>query len=308
MSRATFARLCCCLVALAVGTPAWSSEPLRVCLQSNDPPLSSRHGVEPAGFDVALARLIALRLDRPLDIQRFVTRDDADSNPVTEADALLSDQRCALLAGYPLIADKLGRPRAARGRLPPFDGATPDDRRRWVTLGELSATLPYRFDAITVALAPTQAATIVTSLHDLDDRRIGVVVHGLHDLIAMSYRDGELADRVVHVTQSEALFGQLENGALDAALVPLRELDGWRLAHPGTRIAGGQYSHSIGFNVGLVGMSTNEALLRRVDAVLADLLSDGSLPKLAQSASMTWLAPRPPDVRAGVTLGSLGGD
>ena len=59
-------------------------------------------------------------------------------------------------------------------------------------LGELSATLPYRFDAITVALAPAHGEKTVQSLHTLGDLSIGVVGHGLPDLIVMAYRNGEL--------------------------------------------------------------------------------------------------------------------
>lgn len=303
MSRIVLALLGCIAVVPASAEPA-----LRICLQSHDPPLSSRRGDEPAGFDVALARQVAQRLDRPLEIQWFVTRDDADSNPVTEADALLSDQRCALVAGYPLVADKLGRPRAASGKLPPFEGAAPEDRRRWITLGELTPTLPYRFEAITVALSPAHVRTTVQSLDGLHGLRIGVVVHGLPDLIAMAYRNGELADRVVHVTQSNALFAELESDALDAALVDLRELDAWRAAHPTTRIVASGYTHSVGFNIGYVGLATSDALLRGVDAIVAGLLADGSLPRLASDAAMTWLPPRPPNVRGGVTVSALRGD
>jgi hypothetical protein len=257
---------------------------------------------------VALARLVAQRLDRPLAIQWFVTRDDADSNPVTEANALLSDQRCELVGGYPLVADKLGHPRAATGKLPPFEGATPEDRRRWIALGELTPSLPYRFDAITVALAPSRAGTSVQSLHALEDFSLGVVVHGLPDLIAMAYHNGELADRVVHVSQSDALFARLESGSLDAALVELRETDAWRVAHATTQIVATGYTHSVGFNIGYVGISATDALLRRVDAIVTGLLADASLARLAAATGMTWLPPRPPNVRDGVTLGSLRGD
>src|SRR5215472_1420213 len=159
----TLALLGCCATAFWITSSAFAQSPLRICLQADDPPLSLR-GSEPAGFDVALARLIAERLDRPLEIQWFTTRDDPDSNPVTEADALLSDGHCALVAGYPLLAEKLGRPLAATGKLPPFEGATPEDRRRWISLGVLVPTRPYRFDAITLALSPDRAGRAGPSL------------------------------------------------------------------------------------------------------------------------------------------------
>ncbi len=296
------------LIAIGLAQPASGSPPLRVCLQSNDPPLSSDKGGRPIGFDVALSGLIAQRLGRPLEIQWFVTRDDPDSNPVTEADALLSDGHCALVAGYPLVADKLGHPRAATGKLPPFEGAKPEDRRRWIELGELVATRPYRFDAITVALSPALPGRQVRSLAELQDHSVGVEIHGLPDLIAMSYRQGELVENVVHFDQSRALFAKLESGDIDAALVDQRELDAWRLAHPASRVVPTGYRHSIGFNIGLVGLSANAALIGAVDGILDDLLAAGSLTRLGQDNGLTYVPPRKPDVSPGLDLSAVNGD
>ena len=63
----------------------------------------------------------------------------------------------------------------------------------------------------------------------------------------------------------------------DAALVEQRELDTWRLAHPETRVAATGYTHSIGFNIGFVGLSTSVVLIEQVNGIIADLLADGSL-------------------------------
>src|SRR5437764_12984216 len=95
---------------------AADDQPFRVCLQADDPPLSSRDSG--SGLDVSLSRLIADRLGRPLAIQWFTTRRDPDSNPPKEANALLSDGRCELVAGYPLMADALGQPRPGPGKPP----------------------------------------------------------------------------------------------------------------------------------------------------------------------------------------------
>ena len=297
-----------CIAALVIPPPAFAEPPLRVCLQANDPPLSSRDSGAGFGFDVQLVRLIAGRIGRPLEIQWFTTRDDHDSNPVTEADALLSDGHCELVAGYPLMADKLGQPSAPTGKLPPFAGARPEDRRRWITLGELVATRPYRFDAITVALSPEHAGQPVRSLEDLRALGVGVVIHGLPDLIAMSYRQGQLADKVHHFDRSSELFAQLENNKIDAALIDARELDAWRLAHPGTRVAATSYRHPIGFNIGFVGLAGAGALIERVNVILAGLVADGSLIAIARDSGLTYDPPRTPDVSTGVTLSALAHD
>ena len=308
MNRDVTALLGCITAAVLIGLPVRAETPLRFCLQADDPPLSSRHASEPTGFDVALSKLIAGRLGQPLGIQWFTTRYDPDSNPVTEANALLSDGHCALVAGYPLVTDKLGRPRTATGKLPPFDGAKPEDRRRWIALGELEATQAYRFDAITVALSPARSEHAVHTLADLTGLKVGVEIHGLPDLIAMTYRQGALAEQVVHVTQARALFAQLESGDIDAALVDERELDAWRLSHSGTRVAPTGYRHSIGFNIGFVTLSTNGALIDRVNAALAELLAHGNLIEIARANGMTYSAPRSPDVSPEVALDALSGD
>jgi len=188
------------------------------------------------------------------------------------------------------------------------DGAKPEDRRRWIALGELVATQAYRFDAITVALSPPRSEHAVHTLADLTGLKVGVEIHGLPDLIAMTYRQGALAEQVVHVTQARALFAQLESGDIDAALVDERELDAWRLSHSGTRVAPTGYRHSIGFNIGFVTLSTNGALIDRVNAALAELLAHGNLIEIARANGMTYSAPRSPDVSPEVALDALSGD
>jgi ABC-type amino acid transport substrate-binding protein len=294
--------------AIALAQSARGNVPLRVCLQAEDPPFAYNQDGEPRGFDVALAGLISERLDRPLEIQWFTTSDDPDHNPVTEADALLSDGHCAIVADYPLLADKLGRPRAGIGKLPSFEGAKAEDRRRWIKLGALIPTRAYRFDAITVALAPTQAQRSVHTLADLQDLTLGVQIHSLPDLIAMSYRQGELIQHVVHFNQERELFSKLESGDIDAALVDQRALDAWHFAHPETRVVSTIYQHSIGLNIGFVGLSSAGTQIQAVDKILDDLFAEGRLAKLAQANGVTYRAPRKPDVAPAFDLSTVTGD
>jgi ABC-type amino acid transport substrate-binding protein len=293
---------------IAFTQSALGAVPLRVCLQAEDPPFAFNQDSEPRGFDVALADLISKQIDRPLEIQWFTTSDDPDHNPVTEADALLSDGHCALVADYPLLADKLGRPRAGIGKLPSFMGAKPEDRRRWIELGELIPTRAYRFDAITVVLAPTQAQRSVHTLADLQGLTLGEQFHSLPDLIAMSYRQGELAQHVVHFNQERELFSKVESGDVDAALVDQRALDAWHFSHPDTRVVSTSYQHSIGFNIGFVGLSSGGVLIQEVDKIVNDLFAEGRLAKLAQANGVTYRAPRKPDVAPALDLSAISGD
>lgn len=202
-----------CLTILACLTvltgPAWSQSaantdkaPLTVCMQSNDPPLSSRAGNAPSGFDLALSQSIAQHLGRELHIQWFVSRDDPDANLVKDANALLSDGRCQLLAEYPLSDGALELPRAPTAKLPPFDGATPDDRRRWVKMNALAATRPYRLDALTVVLSAQDASRNVRHLADLDGLKVAVQIATLSDAITMNYANGRLIEHILHMREA----------------------------------------------------------------------------------------------------------
>lgn len=293
---------------IAFAQPARGETPLSVCLQTNDPPLSYSLAGKPLGFDVALAGLIADRLNRPLEIQWFVTRNDPDSDPMTEAAALLSDGHCALVGGYPLLKDKLGHPRADTGKLPLFAGAKPEDRGRWIHLGELVPTRPYRLNAITVALTPRHSQRTVHALTDLEGLSLGVQTHSLADLIASSYRQGELAPHVVHFDEVGPLFTKLETGELDAALVDQREFDAWRLANPQSHVIATGYRHSIGFNIGFVGLPSQGPLIEAVDKILDDLIVQGRLEAIARANTMTYLPPQKPDVLAGFSLSAITGD
>lgn len=293
-------------LALFAAGGARAAEPLRVCLQSDDPPLSSR--ASDKGFDVALSRTIAERLGQPLAIQWFVTRKDPDSNPPREASALISDGHCQLLAGYPLMTGTLGHLDGQTGKLPPFDGRTAADRRRNIALQDLVPTHPYRFDALAVVLAPAHAGMVVKRLADLSAMTLGVEIHGLPDLIAMHYAEGRLADRVRHFIDAAALFGALEAGRIEAALIDLHEFDAWRAAHPATRVTASGYTHSIGFNIGFVGVTSEQSLVAKVDAILSDLRAHGALARLGEAAGLTWLPPRSPDIRPGISLNAISGD
>jgi len=93
------------LLATAAAARA-DDDPLKVCLDENLPPLSlHQRGKPDSGFDVALAQAVAGRLGRPLKIQWFESKLDESSSPALEANALLSDGRCALVGSYAFTRD-----------------------------------------------------------------------------------------------------------------------------------------------------------------------------------------------------------
>jgi ABC-type amino acid transport substrate-binding protein len=312
MKQAPAAVLACLamLAAPARSQPTTSLDgaALTVCLQSNDPPLSSRGGDTPSGFDLVLLRHIAQQLGRELHIQWFVSRDDPDANLVKDANALLSDGRCQLLAEYPLLQGTLERPGALTAKLPPFEGAKPDDRLRWVKLGALAATRPYRLDAFAVVLPAHAVSRSIKKLADLDGLKIGVQIATLSDAIAMHYGNGRLIENVVHLSDSRDVLEALQSGKVDAAFVDVRAFDAWRGRHDTSGVTLSGYVHSLAFNMGFVGLASDITLINQVDSVLADLQAHDAIAPMAASAGLTYMPPRTPAVGPDVRPAALDGD
>lgn len=276
---------------------------LRVCLDENAPPYSVARGDSGSGFDVALAGALARRLGRPLAIQWFETKFDEESSPKLELNALLSDRRCDLVAGYPLSVDTLAKPAVKTARLPDFRGAAATDRRRRVDLGVLVPSRPYQRAPLTLVVAPQVAQRRVTSLADVADLRIGVVGGTFADAIVMLYNKGKLVDRVTHYPPGrDALLSGLEAGEIDAALIALHRFDAYRLEHPDTRLRGTGFDYPLALNLGYVSLSENAALIDRVNTVLDSMLASGELPAIAKAAGVTYIAPAEPFVSPGITF------
>jgi ABC-type amino acid transport substrate-binding protein len=291
---------------LAGASPmAQAQDALRVCLDGNVPPYSVRHGGEGSGFDLAVARALAQRLGKSLAVQWFEGKVETDSSSTLTADALLSDGRCQLVAGYPLIRDALGKPGVETARLPDFDGATSDDRRRRVALGTLVASKPYHYAPLTVVLAPGVARPI-TGLADLDGLKLVVEASTLEDTILMMFDGGRLVPRITHLVPGwHELLPRLEQGGFDATLIPLHRFDAYRDAHPQTALKASGYYHRIGFNMGFVGLASEAALIAKVDDAIGAMLAEGELPALAAAAGMTYLPPREPELRPSPSLADL---
>jgi ABC-type amino acid transport substrate-binding protein len=298
--------LCAVLVLASGGSHA--GDALSVCLNENAPPYSVRHKGSGAGFDLAVAEALARRLGRPLEVQWFDSKLDEDSSGALEANALLSDGRCQLVAGYPLTEDALGKPGAETARLPDFDGAKPADRRRRITLGTLLASKPYHFAPLTIVLGGAAVERPIAGLGDLDGVAIGVEGGTLSDTILMSFGEGRLIDRITHLVPGRGqLWTSLERGEFDAALVPLHRFDAYRAEHADTKLRASGYLYPVGFNIGFVGLARDERLMADVDAAVASMLSSGEIAGLAPKADMTYLVPRAPDVQKHLLLSDLAG-
>lgn len=287
------------VVTTMAAAPAKTAEkPLKVCLNEDLPPLSMHHRGKPdSGFDVALAQAVAAELGRPLRIQWFESKLDEDSSPELEANALLSDGRCALIGSYALTKDSLVVPGVKTAKLPDFEGATKDDHKRRVTIGVLAPSQPYIFSTLTVVLGAKVRDRHVGNLGDLAGLRIGIESGTLADAILMNFHKGQLIDNITHlVAGRDDLLGALDQGRLDATLVDMRRLDAYRAAHPDAHLAASGYYYPIGANRGYVALASDHDLLAAVNKALSDLQGKGRIAELARAAGLTYLPPREPIV------------
>ena len=286
------------LAAVATMTAVRAEDVLKICLDENLPPLSVHHrGTPDRGFDVALAQAIAERLGRSLKIQWFESKLDEDSSPSLEANALLSDGRCSLVGSYALTKDSLVVPGVKTAKLPDFEGATRDDRRRRVPLGVLVPSQPYVYSPLTIALGSKARDHRITGIGDLAGLRIGIESGTLADAILMRFDNGRLIDNITHLVPGrDDLLGTLERGDLDATLLDLRRLDAYRATHPDTKLMGSGYFYPIGANRGYVGLASDPDLLVAVNKALTDLQAAGTIAQLGQAAGLTYLPPHEPAI------------
>ncbi len=295
-------------LALTWAAQGHAEETLSVCLDKAGAASPSRGDTGAQGFDLAVARALAMRIGRTLAVQPYESETDSDANPDHQMNTLLSDGRCQLVLGYPLFADALGRPRAERSRLPGYAGAKPEDRRRWVRLNELAASRGYRFDPLVVVLGPGVAGREIRGLADLKPLRIVAEERTLGDAVLMTYGGGVLIGRITHVVPGRDLFEGMERGDGDATLVELHRFDAYRAQHPDTGLSSSGHYHSVGFNIGAVGLASDGPLMAEVNAAISDMLARDELPALARAAGLTFLPPREPNLSATITRAQLSGD
>lgn len=294
------------VAAVLCSQTAHAQPDLTVCLNEDIPLYSLREGKVASGFDVKVAEAVAKRLGRKLAIQWFETKLELDSSLTVQANALLSDGRCDLVGGYPLIKGTLGKPRVEVARLPGFDGARPDDRRRRVTLGVLVSTRPYHRSVLTVVVNGAAVRKPITALADLEGLKIGAEGGTLADAILMTWRDGRFVQQITHVIpEREDLLAKLEAGEFDATLVNLRRYDDYVARHPATKLKATGFHHRIGFNMGLVGLAASAALIEDVDKAIADLAQKGELPAMAAASKLTYVPPREPQVADNISMSDL---
>lgn len=286
-----------------------ASEPLRVCMAEENPPLSRLANGTMTGLDLRIAREVAAVLRRELVVVPFDTTYEKESSLAHEVNALLSSGVCEATSGFPLLAGDLGPPSRASSRTADYPGAPRKRERPFVPLKPLSPTRAYQGVAIGAAMrAPADSWSSLTALSERPHWRVGAVSGTMAGTVALMWRHGALRSQLVSLSHGESALDALAAGRLDVALVPIAQFDGWRLAHarPSLTLAG--WRKPIDVNLGFVTLASNESLRNAIDAVISSALADGRLEGWATAEGATWLPPRTPDVSNGPTLVQLVAD
>jgi ABC-type amino acid transport substrate-binding protein len=289
------------------GAAAQSSD-LRVCLDADAPPYSMKRGEIEEGFDLSLTKAVALRLNRTLRTQWFESEFERESSLARDVNALLSADRCDVVAGYPLFVGGIGPARVPFAPLPPLVGGGGGKRSTPVRLGTLIISRAYQFVPLEVILGPEHAGLKITSLADLAGLRLGAAAGTLGGAIVLAYRNGRYANDVVSLPVGGNVLAALEEGRFDAVLVERHRFDAYRKIRPQTKLAASAYRHPLGFNMGYAALDRDQALVDEIDKAIATMLGEGMLPELARDAQMTFVPPRSPAFLDRITPAMLSGN
>lgn len=290
------------LVACLLAGAASAAEPVTVCLNKDNPPFSSLKDGKESGFDVAVARAVAQQLDRPLEI-KWYQKERRSRGPVSlKTSVLVTSGVCQLVGGFPLVQSSLERPSGNdETTLPPVDGLPEERRQKPVKAAHLTGGAAYHFAGVTPVLGPKVQGE-VKALEDLRPYRIGNRPASIGDLIAMAYKQGMLLKNVSHVDVQDDPFAAMVRGDFDATLVEAHKFDMFRAENPQTTLRASGLMLPVGFNIGFVTTDQHAALLKAVDAAVAELIRKGAVADAAQQSALSWSAPQEPSVRTGLGL------
>ncbi len=290
------------LVACLIAGSASAAEPVTVCLNKDNPPFSSMKDGRENGFDVAVARAVAKQLNRPLEI-KWYQKERRSRGPVSvKTSVLVVAGVCQLVGGFPLVQSSLERPAGGdETTLPPVEGLPDEKRQNPVKGAQLIGGAAYHFAGVTPVLGPKVQGD-VKSLDDLQPYRIGNRPASIGDLIAMAYKQGMLLKNVSHVDVRDEPFDAMVRGDFDATLIEAHKFDMFRADNPQTALRASGLMLPVGFNIGFVTTEKHAALLKAVDAAVAEVIKAGAIAQAATDMKLSWSAPQQPAVRAGLGL------
>ena len=283
--------------AAAQSPAATSASPaLTVCVSEDNAPLSTLRRGQVEGFDVLVARAVAAELGRELRLVPFEPEIEKESLLTHEVNALLSAGVCDLASGFPLLKSDLGAPTRERFKTADHPGAKRKRDRPYITLGTLVPSQPYLGSALQVVqrsgLPPAQ------TLGGLRGQKVAAVAGTLEGTLVAMHGGGALSGQMVSLGQREDLWAALQQGRIDAALVPSTTVDAWRRRHAqgGTLPLQLGTPRALGVNFGFVALAPRQDLLDAVNRVVTRSRASGELQRWAAESGLNWQPPTEPAV------------
>lgn len=98
---------------------------------------------------------------------------------------------------------------------------------------------------------------------------------------------------------------EVENGAVDVAIVDVTAFDFHRKQNPISELVLSEWRHDMGMNIGFAVLETNEGLLSSLNAAIAALRTEGKIAALAKEEGLHYAQPVPPNVMSQLRLAEL---
>ena len=137
-----------------------------------------------------------------------------------------------------------------------------------------------------------------TGAAGLRGQKVAAVAGTLEGTLVAMHGGGALSGQMVSLGQREDLWAALQQGRIDAALVPSTTVDAWRRRHAqgGTLPLQLGTPRALGVNFGFVALAPRQDLLDAVNRVVTRSRASGELQRWATESGLSWQVPTEPAV------------
>lgn len=271
--------------------------------------MSGRRADGGIGIDYEVAKSVAEKLSLTLEPVWFESETDTMSSPAKEAVAMLSYGLCDLMPGFALYAPDLGPFTGETSPLPSWDDRSPflgpqfqvplEPFVHSVGYARIEMGLVVRSDLAAKELA---ALNKIKTLGDLPAVKMGIQQGTLAGAITLRQGPEKVLAKAVTRNPGPQFLWEMENGAFDAALISVPEYDFHARQNRLTKLTLTAYRHPIGFNIGLIALEKNAALMARVDDILKAMLDANEIEALAAKSGMHYAKTMEPEVEPAMSV------
>ena len=279
---------------------------LTACLARNGGALSGKRSKGGSGLDYRLLAELAAYLELDLEVVWFESEQDEESDPVRETYAQLSHRLCDVTASHPLYENAFGAPPAESAALPRWDDVPTHWRHgTHVPLDPIATSDPYMRGEIGLVFAPGIKPRPISGLQDLEGMTLGLQQGTLSGVLATLQAPRSVALTSRMFNPGPQFLWEVENGAVDVAIVDVTAFDFHRRQNPISELVLSDWRHEMGMNIGLAVLEENAGLLDALNGAIADMLNTDRVAELATVEGLHYARPVPPHVMSQLHLAEL---